>query len=196
MYIPNKGRYNDYTSRFDVYLFTLRDYTEMINQKFGGTYIERSDMPIHSGYLLKFVDANNAKEFVKAQATSTSTSGKTTTGVLPHTDGNELPVYFTMVDGIDVIYIGLSEYAGALDQIVSQAEFVSISYNANTGTGTMNPQNTTVGKTLKVLANGFTAPDTKEFDGWNTAADGSGTGYTAGQVVLMEENIVLYAQWK
>ncbi len=33
------------------------------------------------------------------------------------------------------------------------------------------------------------------FTNWNTAADGSGTGYSAGAVYRNDENVVLYAQW-
>lgn len=117
MYIPGKGRYKDYTSRYDVYLFTLRDYTEMIIDMFGGTYIERSDMPIHSGYLLKFVDAEGAIEFVKSNSISSETTEDVTTYVLPHTDGNNLPVYATSMKDLNVIYIGLSEYPDALDSL-------------------------------------------------------------------------------
>lgn len=123
MYIPGKGRYNNYTSRFDVYLFTLRDFTEMINTRFGGTYIERSDMPIHSGYLLKFVDASEAIAFIEAAAIETTKDGDITTLVLPATDGNELPVYATIKKCIDVVYIGLSEFKDALnDQVPGQID--------------------------------------------------------------------------
>ena len=35
-----------------------------------------------------------------------------------------------------------------------------------------------------------------EFTGWNTAADGSGTPYKAGDPIAMTEDVNLYAQWK
>ncbi|MDR2944041.1 MAG: InlB B-repeat-containing protein, partial [Methanosarcinales archaeon] len=34
------------------------------------------------------------------------------------------------------------------------------------------------------------------FNGWNTAADGSGTAYAAGASLLMDSDMTLYAQWK
>ena len=34
------------------------------------------------------------------------------------------------------------------------------------------------------------------FGGWNTAADGKGTAYQPGDMVMSNENITLYAQWK
>ncbi len=35
-----------------------------------------------------------------------------------------------------------------------------------------------------------------EFDGWNTNADGTGTSYKAGDTVVMNQNLDLYAVWK
>ena len=38
--------------------------------------------------------------------------------------------------------------------------------------------------------------DTYEFDGWNTAADGSGTRYNAGaRFTMPAANVTLYARW-
>lgn len=41
----------------------------------------------------------------------------------------------------------------------------------------------------------FTAPEGTIFKEWNTAADGSGTSYTDGQLVYDIPNVTLYAQW-
>ena len=35
-----------------------------------------------------------------------------------------------------------------------------------------------------------------DFVGWNTEADGSGTGYTPGQEISLTDNLYLYAQWE
>jgi len=195
MYIPGKNRYKDYTSRYDVYLFTLRDFTEMIIDMYGGSYIERSDMPIHSGYLMKFSDAERAIEYIASIAISSSTSGNVTTYVLPHTDGNTLPVYATSITGIDVVYIGLSAFPEALDLYANNAVFVTLSYGANSGSGTMTGQTTTEGKTVKLKANGFTAPSSKVFKEWNTKTDGTGTSYDPGDSVEVTADITIYAIW-
>lgn len=42
---------------------------------------------------------------------------------------------------------------------------------------------------------GFTAPASKSFDGWDTKADGSGTGYDAADSYTTDANLVLYAVW-
>ena len=63
-----------------------------------------------------------------------------------------------------------------------------ISYNANGGTGTMEP-------TINVVAAcTFTAPEGKEFDVWNTAANGEGKNYNAGDFIAT--NTTLYAIWR
>ena len=73
----------------------------------------------------------------------------------------------------------------------------TVAYDANGGTGSMSdgssPYNE--GASFQVLANTFTAPANLHFTGWNTAADGGGTAYTAGSTYTISGNIVLYAQW-
>ena len=63
-----------------------------------------------------------------------------------------------------------------------------VTYNANGGTGTMSDTYFTVG------ANGFTAPDGKVFDHWNTTAEDDGDSYDPDDEI--ESNISLYAQWR
>ena len=51
--------------------------------------------------------------------------------------------------------------------------------------------------TVTVLGNtGSLALDGYNFTGWNTAANGSGAGYTAGNTFTISENTTLYAQWE
>ena len=63
-----------------------------------------------------------------------------------------------------------------------------ITYNSNGGSGTMEPTMNTV------AACTFTAPEGKEFDIWNTAADATGKDYSEGDYVY--ENTTLYAIWR
>jgi len=69
----------------------------------------------------------------------------------------------------------------------------TINYNANGGSGSMAP---THGTTIAACT--FTAPVSppgQVFINWNTAADGSGTRYTALQVLPSGMNLALYAMW-
>ena len=50
------------------------------------------------------------------------------------------------------------------------------------------------GTTATVKENGFTR-SRYTFTGWNMKADGSGTPYKAGEQIIMNNNMILYAQW-
>lgn len=71
---------------------------------------------------------------------------------------------------------------------------LKLTYDMNGGTGAI----------ANAIANGenqvtitSTIPERVgyNFTGWNTASDGSGIGYTAGNVVTLSANLTLYAQW-
>ena len=71
---------------------------------------------------------------------------------------------------------------------------VTVTFNANGGTGTM--------ATLKVRKNAETPLTANAFEkegyvftGWNTAADGSGTAYADKSSAKFESDTTLYAQW-
>ncbi|MEA5050132.1 MAG: InlB B-repeat-containing protein [Oscillospiraceae bacterium] len=71
-----------------------------------------------------------------------------------------------------------------------------LSYDANGGSGSMAAVTANAGSNVTVADNGFTAPDGKQFAGWNTKADNSGTAYAAGSTLALNGNVTLYAQWK
>ena len=71
---------------------------------------------------------------------------------------------------------------------------VTVTFNANGGTGTMAPQTFTTGVAQALTVNSFTRTD-YFFSGWNTSADGSGTSYSNGQSISISANMTLYAQW-
>ena len=75
----------------------------------------------------------------------------------------------------------------------------TISYNANTGSGDVPTSGSYVSgaaTSYTVLAKpaGLTKTGS-DFIGWNTAANGSGTSYSAGAALTALANTVLYAQW-
>ena len=75
----------------------------------------------------------------------------------------------------------------------------TVTYDANGGTGTVptDPYCYARNRLAMVLSsNGLTAPAGKTFQGWNTAADGSGTMYQSGDSISVSGNITLYAIWK
>ena len=73
---------------------------------------------------------------------------------------------------------------------------ITVTFQANGGTGTMETQqieNPCCGETLNASA--FTY-GSREFAGWNTKADGTGTSYEADATITGDSDITLYAQWK
>ena len=75
----------------------------------------------------------------------------------------------------------------------------TITFNANGGNGSMTTQ-TVVGVDgltayVSLNTNAFTPATGYSFVGWNTKADGSGTSYSNGQLIGVNSDITLYAQW-
>ena len=70
----------------------------------------------------------------------------------------------------------------------------TIIYNANGGIGEMKAQNAEEGAEITITQNVFTR-DGYDFTGWNTAADGKGANYAAGEKITLTEDLTLYAQW-
>ena len=74
--------------------------------------------------------------------------------------------------------------------------FYTITFNANGGEGSMEPQRFEVGVDTPLNTNAFTREDYK-FIGWNTAADGSGATYAdKGAIRELTSDMTLYAQWQ
>ena len=71
----------------------------------------------------------------------------------------------------------------------------TVTFNANGGYGTMEPQIFTEGTVQALKLNEFIR-DGYAFDGWNTQADGSGIAYGNGVSGMLVGDITLYAQWK
>ena len=74
--------------------------------------------------------------------------------------------------------------------------FYTITFKANGGEGSMEPQRFEVGVDTALNTNAFTRENYK-FIGWNTAADGSGATYAdEGAILELTGDMTLYAQWQ
>ena len=72
----------------------------------------------------------------------------------------------------------------------------TITFNANGGEGSMEPQRFEVGVDTALNTNAFTR-ENYNFIGWNTAADGSGATYAdEGAILELTGDMTLYAQWQ
>lgn len=118
-------------------------------------------------------------------------------------DTFERKVSSSMVSGFDSSVVGTQTltitYGGCtttFDVEIVERPTYTITFEANSGSGTMTTQ--TVGENLScsLNANTFTAPDGYVFSHWNTKADGSGTNYYSYNSYSFSGNITLYAQWE
>ena len=91
--------------------------------------------------------------------------------------------------------LGLSSATTATNVAVTSA----VTYNGNgstAGTVPVDTQTYLPGATVSVLTAGTLIRSGFTFNGWNTAANGTGTAYTAGATFGMANaNVILYAQW-
>lgn len=89
----------------------------------------------------------------------------------------------------------LSTFVSCSDDCEIDDEFTrTITFDANGGTGKMNPQ-TIPRRTISYLVpNTFTQKD-KLFTGWNTKADGSGVSFRNRAMIVLLDDMTLYAQW-
>ena len=84
---------------------------------------------------------------------------------------------------------------------IQSTDTYTVTYNGNGNTGGTVPVDTNAylqGATVTVLGNtGNLVKTDFTFNGWNTAADGSGTSYAVGATFAMPAgNVVLYARWQ
>ena len=71
---------------------------------------------------------------------------------------------------------------------------ITITFDPNGGTGSMDAMSVNPGIDNTLTANTFTRAD-YTFTGWNTAANGSGTAYADKATVKFDVDTTLYAQW-
>ena len=118
------------------------------------------------------------------------------------TTKHDIPITAAKLHNADDSYVETSDAAAGdtyfykTDQWVKDGEAteVTITYDANGGTGTMEAQTVTSGEAAALTTNAFTR-DGYTFSGWNTAADGTGTSYADSASVTLDADTTLYAQW-
>ncbi len=111
----------------------------------------------------------------------------------------------TAADGSGTTYTGGQVFTMGAADVTLYAKWTSnptytVVYNSNRATGgsvPIDPNTYTQGQVVTVLGNnGNLVMANYAFAGWNTAADGSGTAYPAGQIFTIgAAAVTLYAQW-
>ncbi|MBO7132144.1 InlB B-repeat-containing protein [Candidatus Saccharibacteria bacterium] len=151
----------------------------------------------------------------------TSSVGKGTHGYYATSSVNGYRYGYRLAFGNSTLYPGTysqAKYIGTSVRCIASRGY-TVSFNANGGSGSMANQTIYEGEATNLSANSFTAPALGSsyqnasgttipgteytywsFDGWNTAADGSGTSYIDEQSVTDLTAgggaVTLYAQWK
>ena len=112
-------------------------------------------------------------------------------------EGYEFVGWNTASDGTGNTYSD-GDVVNLTDNMTLYAQWLEefeVIYNGNGSTsGEMNSQIIGKGHSCSVSDNTFIRTD-YGFSGWNTASDGSGTSYQGGDVVVITEDLTLYAQW-
>ena len=78
-------------------------------------------------------------------------------------------------------------------QFDSSSHSVTITFNGNGGTGTMDSVTVKAGANYTLPACGFTEPEGKQFKGWSTSADGS---VISGTTYEVSSDTIFYAIWE
>ena len=122
--------------------------------------------------------------------------------------GEEVKVSFTvkandnLAGGTEIknsatVKIGENDYDTnmVIDKV---AEWATVTYDANGGTGDVPVDNTvyTTGDEVTVLDKNTLEKEGYQFAGWNTKTDGSGTHYDPEDTFEITGNVTLYAQWE
>ena len=161
----------------------------------------------------KFTDNNpideKLKSTVKFFKTSTAESGKRYSMPRKRTSSKKLKlksrnlamsfvlavfmlcVLFT--SNSDVLSAYFTDIKNLNNPFSINAEY-TVTFDSNTGTGTMPAQIVSYNVATPLNTNTFTKTD-YVFNGWNTNANGTGTAYAPGASVTNLGDIILYAQW-
>jgi uncharacterized repeat protein (TIGR02543 family) len=139
-------------------------------------------------------NANTGTGSMAAQTASTTTN--LTTNAFTKA-GCTFTGWNTAANGSGTVYSDGQAYSFAADltlyaQWSCSGTTHTVTFNANTGTGSMAAQ--TASTTTNLTNNAFTKAGCT-FNGWNTVADGSGTAYSDGQAYSFAADLTLYAQW-
>ena len=140
-----------------------------------------------SSYLVTIVDGGDLSADVPNDQTS-----YTFTNLTPETDY----LWTVKAIGDNVNYTDSEE--SETGEFTTTSATCTVTYYANGGTGIVPSDGTEYNSGAEVTVKGNYGVLTKSgyaFTGWNTAADGSGTPYKAGDIFTITGNTTLYAQW-
>lgn len=93
--------------------------------------------------------------------------------------------------------IGITGVGITLIGTLNSVDTYSITYNGNgASSGAVSSQTGYYGQTIQLNDKGTLINSNKTLNSWNTAANGLGSKYMAGQNIVLTGSITLYAQWQ
>lgn len=95
---------------------------------------------------------------------------------------------FNFVTNLQLIFVG------TMNPVDIDSE-IKVTYNANGGNGTINPQKGLNGDEIVIDSGSALSRDNFVFVNWNTQPDGSGEYYAPNSTTALIHNLSLYAQW-
>lgn len=172
----------------ETYLFGIKYYDSSLT----GT------IPFKFGEVYNITYNSNSGSGAPSAQTKIYGTNLTLSSTKPTRTGYTFTGWNTKADGSGTSYAAGATYtSNAAVTLYAQWKIntFAVSYNANGGSGAPSAQTKTYGtnltlSTTKPTRTGYT------FTGWNTKADGSGTGYSSGATYTTNAALTLYAQWK
>jgi uncharacterized repeat protein (TIGR02543 family) len=154
-------------------------------------------------YSVVYNGNTNSSGSAPTDATSPYAAGATVTtlgnsGNLTKT-GYSFNGWNTAANGTGTSQAAASTFTMPSSNVVLYAQWTpnnyTLSFDANTGAGSMGSQTIACATTSTLNANSFTKTG-YSFSGWNTTANGSGTSYAnQASYTMGTSNVTLYAQW-
>ena len=174
------------------------EYGGLDSDSITGDYEETITLAINNRYNVTF-DSNTGSGTMSAQAITYDTSATLTTNTFIKT-GYTFSGWNTASDGSGTAYNDDASFTMSVEGDTLYAQWLANSYNvtfdSNTGSGTMTAQAITYDSSAALTTNTLTKTG-YTFSGWNTESDGSGTAYNDGASFTMSvEGDTLYAQWQ
>ena len=161
---------------------------------FDGNYNNLTNTPDLNSYI-----TDETQTLTDVVALGNSAGNRQIKNVADPTENQDAVTKKYLEDIIAELRAEIAEMQATIDALSAAQGGSSVTYtvtfDANGGTGTMQPQTFTAETAQAITTNTFTK-ENYNFAGWNTAANGSGTAYTDGQSITISENMTLYAQWE
>ena len=151
--------------------------------------VENLSTPLAAGDKISIGTQQSATEYIITISGTQCTSNCITTEDQQYT----IPTGSSLI-GVTTFYIWAKTEQTHLRTINICRPAYEITYKANNGTAAAD---VVLNDAVLVAGcpNTFTEPAGKQFAGWNTAANGSGTSYSVGTIIPVN-NLELYAQWE